>query len=237
MKKEQTGTTEGAFADSRMKKRMILEITMAALLPFLMAYSMTGGVLHEFGGIAMAILYAAHCVVNRRWFKNLRKGTFTAARVVNTATDLMLLTDMVIMMVSGIMISRHAAPFLSFGESVPFWHALHAIGAYWGLVLMSVHSGFHAGMMAETLGIKKHEQASDILRAAALVISQYGIYAVVKRGLLQNLLLKQAAAVTGDSLLLFLVDYISMMVLIATATYYLLKALKVTVPKAVRAYR
>ena len=48
------------------KIRMIADVAMMLLLPFLMAYSLVGEAVHEGMGIVMALLFILHHVLNIR---------------------------------------------------------------------------------------------------------------------------------------------------------------------------
>ncbi len=53
-----------------MKKRiqLIIDITMAVLLPLLMAYSLIGEAFHEVVGTAIFVLFIVHHILNRKWY-------------------------------------------------------------------------------------------------------------------------------------------------------------------------
>lgn len=213
-----------------MKKRMLVDIGMVVLLPLLMAYSLVGETLHEFGGLLMFALFITHHVLNRGWFGSLRKGRYTAARTLNTVIDLLLLLDMLIMMVSGILISRHALTFLGISSGAMIGRILHMLGAFWGYVLMSVHLGFHGSVMAARMGIRDNKRAGNILRIVFLAISAYGVYAFVKRQFPTYLFLRQFFVFidTNEPLILFLLDYLAIMIVFATLAYYAMKGLKLS---------
>ena len=63
-----------------MKKRiqLIIDITMAVLLPLLMAYSLIGEAFHEVVGTAIFVLFIVHHILNRKWYGALFKGKYTA---------------------------------------------------------------------------------------------------------------------------------------------------------------
>ena len=61
-----------------MKKntRLIIDISMTVLLPILMAYSLIGEQFHEIAGTLMLVLFIAHHVMTRGWYKALFKGKY-----------------------------------------------------------------------------------------------------------------------------------------------------------------
>ena len=53
--------------------RRIVDIFMTVLLLFLMAYQVTGEVLHEWIGMGMTLLVIIHQILNRRWYASVFK--------------------------------------------------------------------------------------------------------------------------------------------------------------------
>ena len=54
--------------------RRIIDVCMTLVLLVLMAYQVTGEMVHEWTGILMTVLVIVHQVLNRRWYKSLFKG-------------------------------------------------------------------------------------------------------------------------------------------------------------------
>ena len=54
--------------------RRIVDISMTVCLLFLMAYQVTGEVLHEWIGIGMTALVIVHQILNRKWYSAVFKG-------------------------------------------------------------------------------------------------------------------------------------------------------------------
>ena len=48
--------------------KRIIDVCMTILLLFLMAYQVTGEVLHEWIGIGMTVLVIVHQILNRKWY-------------------------------------------------------------------------------------------------------------------------------------------------------------------------
>ena len=134
-----------------MKPKMILklavDIGMTAALLLLMAYELVGQAAHEWIGIGMFVLFVIHHILNGSWIRNLLRGRYNPVRIMQTGLVLLILCAMAGLMVSGIILSRHALSFLPIKGGRSFARNLHMISAYWGFVLMSVHLGFHWSMM------------------------------------------------------------------------------------------
>ena len=209
-----------------MKKRMIVDIAMAVLLPVLMAYSLIGETLHEWFGAAMFVLFIVHHVLNRKWFSGLRHGTWSAVRKLNTGVDLLMFVLMLLMMASALTISQHVFAFLGLGGAA-VGRIIHLAGSAWLFVFMSLHIGLHGQVMAGRMGITKNPKPGSILRVVFLLIAAYGCFAFVRRDLASRLFVRTFFAWFdfSEPVIFFLLDYVSMMILFAVIAYYLAKLL------------
>lgn len=218
-----------------MKPKVILkiavDIAMTIALLLLMTYELIGQATHEWIGINMFVLFVAHHILNRKWSKNLLKGKYTALRIMQTALVALVLLSMLGSMVSGVILSRHVLSFLPISGGRAFARTLHMISAYWGFVFMSLHLGFHWSMMMGMAG-KLVKKPSNIrkwaLRAVAILIAGYGVYAFVKRDIGSYMLLKNQFVFFDfeEPLILFLIDYIASMGLFVAVGHYLSELLK-----------
>lgn len=202
--------------------RSIIDIGMVALLPLLMARHLTGEAAHEWIGAAMLALLIFHLALNSRWFPALLRGRYGAARVFHTAVNLLLLADILMMAVSGIMMSEYAFPFLSFPAGASFARRIHLPCAFWGFLLMSLHIGLHwQGILGRVKALAHGGKASAgrrlALRALALLASAYGVYAFFKRQFPDYLFLKESFAFFDfdEPLLPYLLDMAAIMTLFA----------------------
>ena len=218
-----------------MKPKQALKITvdmaMTVLLLLLMTYERIGQAAHEWIGIGMFVLFVLHHILNRKWCKALLKGKYTLLRALQTALVAAVLFCMLGSMVSGVMLSRYAFAFLQVNAGHSFARMLHMLSAYWGFVFMGLHLGFHWGMMmgiAKKLFKKPSVIRKWILRAAAIVIAGYGIYAFIMRDLGSYMLLKNLFVFFDfeEPVILFVLDYIAVMGLFVTISYYFSVCLK-----------
>lgn len=212
-----------------MKPKQALKITvdmaMTAVLLLLMTYERIGQAAHEWLGIGMFVLFVLHHILNGKWCKALLKGKYTVLRVFQTTLVVAVLFCMLGSMVSGVMLSRYAFAFLPINAGRSFARMLHMLSAYWGFVFMSLHLGFHWGMM---MGIAKKPFKKPsvickwILRTAAILIAGYGIHAFIQRDIGSYMLLKNLFAFFDfeEPILLFMLDYIAVMGLFVTISYY-----------------
>lgn len=160
--------------------KIVVDVLMTALLVALMAYPITGQLAHEWAGAGMFLLFIAHHILNRHWFKALGKGKYNTLRTVQTTVDVLLLADMLVLMFSGIRLSRYVFTFLPGLGSAAAARRLHMLSSYWGLVLMGLHLGLHWGMMAALFRRGLGEKGELFLRCAGTAAGLYGAYAVWK---------------------------------------------------------
>ena len=191
------------------RRRMAVDVAMTALLPCLMAYSLIGETFHEAAGVAMLALFIGHHVLNRGWLKGLFRGRYTPYRIVQTIVDLLLCVVMVSLPLSGILMSKHLFLFLPVTGLAATARTVHLLAAYWGFLLMSFHLGLHLERM-----LKKRPPWLMITAAA---VSLYGVTVLFRRDILDYLFLRSRFLFfdPSASLSLFILDYISVMVLFA----------------------
>ncbi len=137
-------------------------------------------------------------------------------RIMQTGLVLLILCAMAGLMVSGIILSRHALSFLPIKGGRSFARNLHMLSAYWGFVLMSVHLGFHWSMMmgmAKKFFPKPSAVRKWVLRILALVIAGYGVYAFIRRDIGIYMLLRSHFVFFDyeEPLVFFYLDYIAVM--------------------------
>ena len=203
--------------------RMIIDILMVIILPLLMAYSLVGENYHEVIGICMFTLFIAHHVMNRKWWTGLLKGKYNAIRTLNTAINLVLAVYMILQPVSGILISKYVLKDVTISGASGTLRTIHMTFAYWGFILMSFHLGLHVRAVTLPIAKKMNKLAKMILAILFLIVSLYGVYAFIKRGIGDYLLMKVMFAFFdfGESRVRFLLDYATVMVLAANVGFYI----------------
>ena len=153
-----------------------VDLLMTAALPLLMPYSLIGEAAHEWIGMGMFLLFAAHLVLNRKWIGSLGKGRWPAYRTVQTVIVALCFLTMVGLMASGTILSNHLFSGLHIrGQNAPA-RQVHMAGSFWGFVFMSLHLGLHWGMVLNALRQPAGIQAW-ILRVLGWLTAAYGAYA------------------------------------------------------------
>ena len=100
---------------------------------------------------------------------------------------------------------------------------IHMTLSYWGFIMTSFHLGLHIRMISA--GMKNHisKAVSTVVTVLFLMIAAYGVYAFIKRGIGDYLLMKVSFAFFdfAESRLGFLLDYAAVMVLVAEIAFWL----------------
>lgn len=220
------------------KARMLIDILMVVLLPLLMAYSLIGENIHEVLGVCMFALFIAHHVINRKWWTSLftprragevsgghfgRKGKYNAVRILNTAVNFFLAVFMILQPVSGILMSKYVLKEVTISGASSDLRIIHMTLAYWGFIMMSFHLGLHIRAISAKMKNRMNKAMRTVVTVLFLLIAIYGVYAFIKRGIGDYLLMKEMFAFFdfSESRVSFLLDYAAVMVLVAEIAYWI----------------
>lgn len=212
--------------------KIILDSIMLILLPLLMAYSLIGESIHEWLGITMFAVFILHHILNHKWLKSIFKGKYTPYRIYITVVNILLCVIMLALPISGILMSKHAVPFLSIRSGTSYARTIHMTTAYWGFVLMSIHFGNHIDMMLNSIKRKLNTKKTVIKKLVCslftVLICSYGFYAFIQRRIAEYLFMKVMFAFFdySESKLKFFADHIAMMLAFAVTGHYICKILK-----------
>ncbi|WP_051206060.1 DUF4405 domain-containing protein [Butyrivibrio sp. FC2001] len=127
--------------------KRIVDVCMTVLLLCLMAYQITGEVLHEWIGMGMTALVIIHQILNRKWYGAIFKGNYNPYRIVTTVVNIALLLSFALTSFCGMSMSGHAVPFLYGMTKVSFARRMHLSMSHWAFVLMGLHLGMHIPVM------------------------------------------------------------------------------------------
>ena len=161
--------------------RRIVDTAMTVLLLCLMAYQVTGEVLHEWIGIGMTALVIFHQILNRKWYSTLFKGKYNAYRVLTAVMNILLLCAFALTAFCGMSISGHAVPFLYGMAPVSFARQMHLSMSYWAFVLMGLHLGMHIPAMAA--GLKLNEKTKMLLACVFACVGGIGLWLFLRSGI------------------------------------------------------
>lgn len=217
---------------TKVKIKIVIDIFMTLCLLFLMGYQFWPNAVHEWAGMGMIVLFAAHHCLNRSWYKNLLKNRYSFYRIIQTIFLLLLFIDMIALMISGVLLSNHVFAFLNLHGGVSFARVLHMVASYWGFVLMSIHLGMHGNMIVGMLKNVSHtntvSSGKDLfLYPVIIVIIFYGLFVFVQRQIPSYMFMQTRFVFLdfSESLFVFYLDYLTMMMGFSLLGYYFLKAL------------
>lgn len=212
-----------------MKKKTvktILDILMITALPVLMAYSLAGEMLHEIIGTAMLALFITHHILNRKATATMFIGKQSPQRALNAVINILLFAVMILLPVSGIVISKYLYTFLPTEGLSAIARTVHLLLSYWGFALMSLHLGLHADIWLA--GLKSKKAAFIFFSVVITLIAAFGVYAFISNRLYEYMFLQTQFVFFdfGKPLILTFGEYLSMIVLFAWIGYWLKELLK-----------
>ena len=209
---------------TKAKMKMLIDVVMTLLLFAVMAYPMTGEALHKALGICLFLFFILHHILNLKWYQSVTKGRYTAVRITYLCLNSLLLLCMIGLMVSGFLLSSLAYD-LHIYEGM-FGRKLHMLTASWGYILMSAHIGLHWGMFAGMIRKKIKVKAPRILAYLFCGFAVlYGLYEAFARQFFLKMfwLLDYAFYDFNEPAVLFVIDYLFIMVAFASLAYYAIK--------------
>ena len=201
--------------------KTILDILMTAALPVLMAYSLAGETLHEIVGTAKLDIFITHHILNHKGTAATFKGKQTPVRIVNTVLNIILFAVMILLPISGIVLSNHLYTFLPTFGITAIARTVHLLLSYWGFALISLHLGYHSDVWLNRL--KKKKAAFIPLSVGLTLIAAFGLYAFITNRLYAYMFLKTQFVFFDFSkpLILTFAEYISMIVLFSWIGYWI----------------
>ena len=219
--------------NKRFTAKILIDIGMTICLLLLMPYSLLSETAHEWIGMAMLVLFISHHILNHKWVTSVRKGKYNAFRVIQTVLVIIMLILIMGSMISGILLSNHIFKWIKISGTYMTARQIHMFCAYWGLVVMSLHLGFHWNIAVAMAG-RLWEYPSVIrtwaARSVATTIAGYGLYAFNRRQIGDYLIMRMHFVFYDytENVMFFIFDYVAVMALIAMISYYLSKLIKKT---------
>ena len=180
------------------KIKIAIDILMTVALLLLMAYQVVGDTLHEWFGAGMLVLFIVHNVLNIKWYGALFKGKYKPLRIFGTILNFAVLAAILMLGYSGIVMSRHLFSFLNIRKGMALARSMHLCVSYWGFVLMSLHLGFHwgiiIGLFRKLSKNKKLPALVWVMRVIAAAVAVYGVVCFIKADILSYMFLKNEFA-------------------------------------------
>jgi Domain of unknown function (DUF4405) len=161
--------------------RLVLDVAAAAALLVALAYYWLDNTAHEVIGTGMFVLLGAHGAFHRRWFGEVTGKQRHRAGRVNLALTLLLLIAMVVLLASGLLISRTVFGSMALTDIVRA-RQLHMLAAHWVVLLVGVHIGLRwtivMGALRRGLRLSAASRTrTAVLRVLAVGIALYGVQA------------------------------------------------------------
>ena len=207
--------------------RCTLDIAMAVLTLFLMGgnnffydavgESLESGLVHEILGMILFVLWVVHLVLNRAWIKGLLKGKYNALRIMRTVINCGVILCVLLLIVSGIILSNHLFAWLEIESGASFARTAHMLASHWYLFFVSLHIGLHLSLFVR----------GKVAMGVVSALGVYGVYAFIERGLWKYMTLQQPffSLDLEHGCLLFTLDYIAIMALFAVVMQLVMQAL------------
>jgi hypothetical protein len=132
-----------------------LDCSMLLAVVVLLAWRLTGVVMHEWLGVALIVGLLAHLLLHWQWVET-RSRRILAPRSgrarVNFALNFALFAAMTVAMVSGFMISKAVLPAHLVPAEYVKWHDVHDVSARVTLVGVGLHLGLNWDLMVIAVG-------------------------------------------------------------------------------------
>lgn len=210
--------------------KMSVDVFMTVGMLFVSGYQFWGESAHEWAGAGLFVLFIIHHLLNLNWYKNLFQGKYTFVRIFQLMIDVLVLAVMLIQMYSGIVLSRYVFDFLPIETGLALARWLHILGAYWGIVLMSLHLGLHwsiiLAIIRKKLNIKNMSKVlTSVWSGAGFWVAVYGLYVFIKRDFLTYMFLKSEFVFLdySEPALFFYLDYVALIGLCIFIAHYVSK--------------
>ena len=222
------------------KLRLPLDILMTILSVILMGGNMLfpDDRVHQICGISLIVIWVVHVVLNRRWYASfarankkiistnanerseygsLFKGKYQPYRIMQIIVNLGVLLCALFLMISGLLLVWFI-PADWVGGALGFARITHLLASHWYYIFIAFHIGLHGAMLAGKMKIH-----GLVPRIICILISLYGIYAFIIRGVWKYMFgLQQFFFFDFNrGYVLFALDYISIIVLFGTVAYYI----------------
>ena len=199
--------------------RMPLDILMTILSIILMGGTVLfpDDRIHQICGISLTVLWVVHIVLNRRWYGSLFKGKYQPFRIMQLVVNCGVLICAFLLMISGFLMAWFI-PADWVGGALGFARTTHLLASHWYYIFMAFHIGLHSAMIAGK--IKIHGIVPHVI---CIIISLYGVYAFITRGLWKYMFgLQQFFFFDFErGYVLFALDYVAIIVLFGTVSYYI----------------
>ncbi|NKJ94693.1 DUF4405 domain-containing protein [Rhizobium leguminosarum bv. viciae] len=149
---------------------------MMLTLVLSLAYWWLDNLAHELFGTALFVLLIWHLVVNRRWFINLRHGSYDVIRVATVGLHFALILNMILLLLTSVVISKSVFASLPLPDSI-YLRDVHWFAAYWVMVIAGIHVGLHWSRVLLLTRISSPSRLRTLLlRGLAACVAAFGLW-------------------------------------------------------------
>ena len=142
-------------AGRRSLRWFVVDVALFAAFVAVLDVPLTGIAVHEWLGIAMGVGVVVHLVQHTSWIVTTTRRLFGTCSFRNRLNYLMMLAlhaSFLAVIVSGLVISEAALPFLGITiDPAAFWLWLHLASVGWVLWLTALHLALHSSWVVSTL--------------------------------------------------------------------------------------
>ncbi|MBR5931332.1 MAG: cytochrome b/b6 domain-containing protein [Lachnospiraceae bacterium] len=166
----------------KITKRLIADAILAIALGFTMAYTLTGGLIHEILGMLVLIGFLIHLIIRRSYYKgafrSLRNGRlYGFSSRASLILNLVLIVATVVMLISSVLISHELFLFLNSAfTGYDAWRVIHIVCAVVIAIGVFIHICLHAKMFVSL--VRRSSQRSGAVtlwsvfsRIAAFIVA------------------------------------------------------------------
>ena len=198
-----------------------VDIAMTVLLLLLMSYYYFTNLFHEVVGVIACVVFIIHNILNYRWYKSLAKGRYTPQRIIKTGINLGMMLSLIVVAVTGIMISKKLFLFIPLTDYVMEARMLHMAASRWLYIFISIHIGLHFSMMIKHISITSMPKVLKFLVLG--VVLSVGAYTFIEYDFFRLMFLKNQYVFFDSSkaFLVFVLQYLVLMISVIVSTYYL----------------
>lgn len=211
--------------------KIAIDFTATVFLLAAMGFRITGTSLHEIVGVIVFALIIVHNVLNRKWYETLLSGRYGLFRTINTTFNALLIVSMLVLLITGMMISRLLFSFVPNPDGM-LVRQLHVLSAYWSLIFVSIHLGLHwKRVLAFTRKMLGNPLPSRIrtysLRLVAFLVFIFGVKVFFDREIWAKLTMYYSFGFwdSGEPAILFFAAYLSLMAACVVLGHYGMKLL------------
>jgi len=163
---------------SKTSAKVFLDGAMLVLLALMYSYRAISPTFHEVGGLALGGMFIIHCLVNATWISGVTKriatGRLPKKTVLKWAIDVLLAVCMIIIIVSGVFISRTVLTNITSSSTI--WKSLHVPISIIALILAGIHLGLSWSTVQKTIRVKFPAAVSSLLCLLLVAGGAFGAY-------------------------------------------------------------